>query len=58
MKIVMKLKTATKTCYRFERKDADGNLMTLYLKKTEVESAGIDPNKGIVIDIEEDKQNV
>lgn len=55
MKITMKLKTTTKTCYRFERKDADGNLMTLYLKKTEVEAAGIDPNKGIVIDIKEDK---
>ena len=53
MKIRMKLRNETKTCYRFERRDANGNLITLYLKKSDVREAGIDPVKGIDLTIEE-----
>ena len=48
MKIRMKFRNETKTCYRFERRDESGNLATLYLKKNEVQDAGIDPAKGIL----------
>lgn len=51
----MKLKNETKTCFRFERRDDAGNLVTLYLKKNDVNDAGIDPKKGITVNIEEDK---
>jgi hypothetical protein len=44
----------TKTCYRFENKDG-GNLTTLYLKKADIEDAGIDPHKGIIVTVEEAK---
>jgi len=54
MKLHLKFKNATKTCYRFETRDAAGNLTTLYLKKTDVDTAGIDPQKGIAVTIEED----
>lgn len=54
MKLHLKFKNATKTCYRFETRDAAGNLTTLYLKKTDVDAAGIDPQKGIAVTIEED----
>lgn len=53
MKIRMKFRNETKTCYRFERRDESGNLATLYLKKTDVREAGIDPMKGIDLTIEE-----
>ncbi len=53
MKLEMAFRNATKTCYRFERRDADGNLTTLYLKKTDVDQDGIDPKKGITVTIEE-----
>lgn len=53
MKLEMKFRNATKTCYRFENRDAAGNLTTLYLKKTEVDAAGIDPQKGITVTIKE-----
>ena len=53
MKIRMKLRNETKTCYRFERRDANGNLITLYLKKADIREAGIDPTKGIDLTIEE-----
>lgn len=53
MKLYMKYKTATKTCYRFESGRDDGNLTTLYLKKTDVDAAGIDPLKGITLTVEE-----
>lgn len=54
MKLHLKLKNATKTCYRFEARDTAGNLTTLYLKKADVDAAGIDPQKGIKVTIEED----
>ena len=53
MKIRMKLKTETRTCYRFERRDDAGNLITLYLKKRDIQDAGIDPTKGIDLTVEE-----
>lgn len=54
MTLSMDLKNETKTCYRFETK-VDNDLMTLYLKKSQVKDAGIDPAKGITINIEERK---
>ena len=54
----MHLKNDTKTCYRFERRDDSGNLITLYLKKADVDNDGIDPKKGITITIKEDSEHV
>ena len=54
MKLHLKSKNATKTCYRFETRDASGNLTTLYLKKTDVDAAGIDSQKGIKVTVEEE----
>ena len=54
MKLHLKFKNATKTCYRFETRDVAGNLTTLYLKKADVDAEGIDPQKGIAVTIEED----
>ena len=53
MKMNFALKNDTKTCYRFENKEG-GQLTTLYLKKNQVDEAGIDPKKGIIITVEED----
>lgn len=53
MKLCMKFRNATKTCYRFESRDEAGNLTTLYLKKGDVDQAGINPQKGIAVTIEE-----
>jgi hypothetical protein len=47
------LKSETKTCYRFEMKTEDNQLMTLYLKKEQVKNAGITAEKGITVDIKE-----
>lgn len=58
LKMQMRLKNDTKTCYRFERRDDSGNLITLYLKKSDVKASAIDPEKGIIITIEEDNENV
>ncbi len=54
MELKFKLLKETKTCYRFEHKEG-ANFITLYLKKAEVEKAGINANNGIVVHIEEDK---
>jgi len=53
MKLHLQFRNETKTCYRFERRDSTGNLTTLYLKKSDIHEAGIDPKKGIVVTIEE-----
>lgn len=45
-------KTETKTCYRFES-GVRPNFTTLYLKKVEVDAAGIDPKNGVTVTIEE-----
>lgn len=57
LKMQMHLKNETKTCYRFERRDDNGNLITLYLKKKDVDEARISPKKGITVTIEEDENN-
>lgn len=58
LKLGFTLKTTTKTCYRFERREG-AELTTLYLKKSQIDSAGIDPNKGITVTIEqEDEKDV
>ncbi len=46
------LKAETKTCYRFETGEKPDQ-MTLYLKKAQVDSAGIDPKRGITVTVEE-----
>lgn len=43
---------ATRTCYRFEHKDGN-DVTTLYLKKKQVETAGIDPKKGVTVTIKQ-----
>lgn len=53
MTLKMKLRNETKSCYRFERRGPEGDLITLYLKKRDVDDAGIDPRKGITVTIEE-----
>lgn len=55
MKLQLSFRNETKTCYRFERRDDAGNLITLYLKKSDVKEAGIDPQKGIEVTINEAK---
>jgi len=57
MQLNMKFRNATKTCYRFEPRDEAGNLTTLYLKKTDVDAAGIDPHKGITVTIQEGRND-
>lgn len=47
-----KLKTSTKTCYRFETKGEDGQFMTLYLKRDRVDKAGINALNGIKVTVE------
>jgi len=57
MKLYLKLRNETKTCYRFETGNKDDNtLITLYLKKSDVAAAGINPQKGIVVTVEENKE--
>ena len=56
MNITFKLKAETKTCYRFENQAGGKETQqTLYLKKDTVKEAGIDPAKGVIITIAEDK---
>ncbi len=54
LKIKFKLKAETKTCYRFQSgEDRAENMITLYLKKIQVDQAGIDPKKGITVTVEQ-----
>lgn len=43
-------KRETKGCYIFESRTGD-DFITLYLKKTQLEEAGIDPAKGLAVTI-------
>lgn len=52
MKIMFSLKNETKTCYRFEAGERP-DMITLYLKKKQVDEAGIDASKGITITVEQ-----
>ncbi len=54
----MKFRNATKTCYRFEHRDENGDLTTLYLKKSDVNNAKLDPEKGITVTIKEGNDHV
>jgi len=54
LEIKFTLKAETKTCYRFETGERPEQ-MTLYLKKSKVDAAGIDPQKGITVTIDEMK---
>ena len=53
MKLQLSFRNETKTCYRFERRDDAGNLITLYLKKSQLAKEGIRPSKGLTVTIEE-----
>ena len=54
IKIKFNLKAETKTCYRFQAgEDRAADMITLYLKKSQVDEAGIDPKKGIVVTVEQ-----
>ncbi len=58
MIIIFKYKTETKTCYRFEAGSKEKNdLITLYLKKEQVNNAGINPQNGLTVNIEERKED-
>lgn len=48
------LKSQTKSCYRFESRTG-AEFTTLYLKKSQVEAAGIDPEQGITVTVEPKK---
>ncbi len=52
MKINFEYKTETKTCYRFEAGERPEQI-TIYLKKKQVDEAGINPQKGITAYIEQ-----
>lgn len=54
LQIDFSLKNQTKTCYRFESR-VDGELMTLYLKKSQVDEAGIEAAQGITVTVEQQK---
>jgi hypothetical protein len=56
LKLKFRYKTETKTCYRFETGTMP-DIMTVYLKKSAVDAAGIDPKKGVVLTIEQDIDN-
>jgi len=56
MKLKFRLKNETKTCYRFEA-GGHTDMITLYLKKTQVDEAGIDPNAGITVTVEQTKED-
>ena len=48
-------RSETKTCYIFEAGQRPDQI-TLYLKKDQINGAGIDPRKGIIVTINE-KEN-
>ena len=54
MNINFNYKTETKTCYRFEAGERPDQI-TLYLKKKQIDDAGIDPKKGLTVAIAERK---
>lgn len=50
------IKNETKTCYRFEHR-IGSDLDTLYIKKEQLDTAGIDPKAGITATIEQKEEN-
>lgn len=58
LKINFSLKAETKTCYRFQSgEDRSPDMLTLYLKKAQVDKSGIDPKKGITVTIEQESES-
>jgi len=55
LKVDFSLKNETKTCYRFEAGERPEQI-TLYLKKTQVDNAGINPNAGITVTIKQQEE--
>lgn len=54
MKIKMKYMKDTKSCYVFSAGEPrTEDHVTLYLKKRQVDAAGIDPQNGIAVTVEE-----
>lgn len=54
MKIKMKYLKEPKSCYVFSAGEPrTEDHITLYLKKQQVDTAGIDPQKGITVTVEE-----
>lgn len=54
LKIPFKLENETKSCFRFQHGSREaGDLTTLYLKKADLERAGINPRNGVTITVEE-----
>lgn len=47
-------KSETKTCHRFESR-VGGDFITLYLKKSQLEEAGINPAEGLAVTIAQRK---
>lgn len=57
LKIKFTLKSETKTCYRFQSgEDRSPDMITLYLKKSQIDGAGIDPKKGITVTVEQEEK--
>ena len=56
MKINLQLRNEAKNCYHFEYKLEDESIMPLFLNKKQVDEAGINPAKGIVITVEEESK--
>ena len=52
LKMDFAFKKETKTCFVFESGEKP-DFTTLYLKKTQVQEAGIDPANGITITVEQ-----
>jgi hypothetical protein len=55
LEIHFTFKAETHTCYRFESGEGS-DAVTLYLKKTQIHTAGIDPKKGINVTVKEGRQ--
>lgn len=55
MKLFFKKSRETKTCYVFEHNHGGPEFTTLYLKKSQVDNAKINPEKGVCVTIEEAK---
>lgn len=56
LKLDFKLENETKTCFRYQHGSREGgDLTTLYLKKADVERAGINPRNGVTVTVEEGK---
>ena len=52
LSISFAFKGETKTCYRFETGERPDQV-SLYLKKAQVDGAGMDPKKGVVVSVTE-----